>query len=159
MLFKIRGSCDLVWGSLTNNDGNVYKNVTRKVNSRYFKLYRAYSISFNSSNDSEFFWSWILKDCFKVQGKKNKVVVFVHASTKCEIKHFHVVVMQRQQRNVQISMMRMQSCCFAILNLLLFCRSCCRCRCHCLSSLLLPITFTDHLCQAKPKQQQSFWQR
>ena len=34
-----------------------------QVNSRCFKLYRAYSISFNSSNVGDFFWSWILRDC------------------------------------------------------------------------------------------------
>ena len=45
-----------------------------KVNSRYFKRYRAYSNSFNSSNVGKFFWSWILKDG-KVQEKKKKVVV------------------------------------------------------------------------------------
>ena len=46
-----------------------------KVNSLYFKLYRAYSNSSNSSNVGTFFWSWILKDCIKVQEKKKKVVV------------------------------------------------------------------------------------
>ena len=52
-----------------------YENVTKKVNSRYFKLYRAYFISFNSSNVGEFFWSFILKDSIEVQEKKNKVVL------------------------------------------------------------------------------------
>ena len=41
-------------GSLSNDDG---ENVTKKVNSRCFKLYRAYSISFNSSNVGIFSWS------------------------------------------------------------------------------------------------------
>ena len=36
--------------------------------------------------------------------------------------------MHWRQRNVQNSMMCVQSCCFANLNLLLFCRSRCRCR-------------------------------
>ena len=49
---------------------------------------------------------------------------------------FHVVVVQRRLRNVQKRVMHVQSCCFAILNLLLFCRSrCCRRR-RCLSSLM-----------------------
>ena len=34
----------------------------------------AYSISFNSSNVGNYFWSWILKDCIEVQEKKTKVV-------------------------------------------------------------------------------------
>ena len=54
--------------------------------------------------------------------------------------YFHVVVVQRRQRNVQKSVMHVQSCCFANLNLLLFCRSRWRRRRRCLSSLLsLPL--------------------
>ena len=37
-------------GSLSNNDGDGYENVTYKVNSRCLKLYRPFSISCNSSN-------------------------------------------------------------------------------------------------------------
>ena len=39
---------------------------------------------------------------------------------KREIRKFHVEVMQRRQRNVQKSVMHVQSCCFANLNLVLF---------------------------------------
>ena len=42
------------------------------------------------------------------------------SSTKREIRHFHVVAVQRQLRNVQKSVMHVQSCCSANLNLLLF---------------------------------------
>ena len=74
----------------------------------------------------QFFWSWILKDCIKVQKKKRKVVVVV-----VEIRHFHVVVVQRRQRSAQKSVVHVQSCCFSNLNLLGYCRSrwrpCCRC--------------------------------
>ena len=45
-----------------------------------------------------------------------------------------VVVVQRRQRNVQKSVMHVQSCCFANLNLLMFCRSRCRRR---VNSLLI----------------------
>ena len=69
-------------GSLSSDDGDGYENVTYKVNSRCFKLYRAYSISFSSSNLGIFFWSWILEYCSKVQEKKKKVVVFVHVPHK-----------------------------------------------------------------------------
>ena len=48
------------------------------------------------------------------------------SSTKREIRYFHVVVVQRRLRNVQKSMMDVQSCYFANRNLLVFCRSCCR---------------------------------
>ena len=66
------------------------------------------------------------------------------SSIKREIGPFHNVVVQWQQWNVQNSVMHVQSCCFAYLNLLLFCHFRCRCRRHCLSSLLaLWETFGD----------------
>ena len=108
------------------------------MHQRYLTLYRAYSISFNSSNVGKLFWSWILTDCIKVQEKKRKescCLVFP-SSTRREIRHFHVVVVQRRQRNVQKSVMHVSSCCFANLNLLLFRRSRSRHRRRCLSSLL-----------------------
>ena len=55
---------------------------------------------------------------------------------KREIRHFLVVVVQRRQRNVPKSVMHVQSCCFACLNLLLFFRPRCRRPRSCLSSLL-----------------------
>ena len=106
--------------------------------SRCIKLYRSYSISFNSSNLGNFFWSWVLKDCIEVQKKKeeeSRCLVFT-SSTKGEIRHFHVVVVQWRQRNVQKSVMHVQSCCFANVNLLLFCRPRCRRRRRCLSSVI-----------------------
>ena len=57
------------------------------------------------------------------------------SSTKREIRHCHVVVVQRRLRNVQKSVMHMKSHCFANLNLLMCCRTRCR-RCRlCLHSL------------------------
>ena len=41
-------------------------------------------------------------------------------SSKREIRQFHVLVVQRRQRNVQKSIMHMQSCCFTNLNLIAF---------------------------------------
>ena len=64
-----------ILGNLSNNDGDGYENITWRRNSCCFKLYRAYSITFNSSIFSKFFWSWILKYCIEVQEKKKKVVV------------------------------------------------------------------------------------
>ena len=43
------------------------------------------------------------------------------SSIKRESRKFHVLVVQRQERNVQKMVMHVQSCCFADLNLLLFC--------------------------------------
>ena len=45
------------------------------------------------------------------------------SSTKREIRHFHVVLVQRRQRNLQKSVMHLQSFYFANLNLLIYCRS------------------------------------
>ena len=58
------------------------------------------------------------------------------SSTKREIEQFHVVAVQRRQRNVQKSVMHVQSCCFACLNLLLFCRARCRRLRRCINSLI-----------------------
>ena len=101
------------------------------------KTYRAYSITFNSPNVGKFFWSWILKDCINVEEKKRKVVVRLFPrSTKREIRQFHVVVVQRRQRNVQKSVMHVKSCCFACLSLFLFCCTRCHRRRGCVNSLI-----------------------
>ena len=60
------------------------------------------------------------------------------SSTKREIRHFHVVVVQRRLRNVQKSVMHVQRWFFANISrsiALRFCRSHCRRRYRCLSSL------------------------
>ena len=73
---------------------------------------------------------------YQSSGKEEENYCFVFpSSTKREIRHYHVVVVQRRQRNVQKSVMHMQSCCFDNLTLLGFCRSRCRCRRRRLSSL------------------------
>ena len=71
------------------------------------------------------------------KGKENFHVVFT-CSIKWarEIGKFHVAVGRRRLGNVQKSVMHAQSCCFANLNLLLFCRSRCRRHRRCLSSIL-----------------------
>ena len=63
---------------LSNKNSDGYKKVTWNVNSRCFKLYRAYSISFNSANNDEFFRSWIRKDCIEVQEKRRKLLSCVN---------------------------------------------------------------------------------
>lgn len=49
MVHKQSRSSDRI-KSLSNKDGDGYENVTKKVLSRFFKRYRAYSISFYLSN-------------------------------------------------------------------------------------------------------------
>ena len=92
--------------------------------SRLFHL-----IWFNSSNVGKLLWSWILKDCFKVREKEEKTVVFC----------------SRPRQNVKTCVtakkcatgaMHVQSCFFANQNLLVHCRSRCRRRRRCLSSIV-----------------------
>ena len=115
---------------ISNNDSEGYENVTKKVNSRRFKPYIISLIPSCLLRE-------ILANVFGVEfernasressGKENEksfCLVFP-SSTKREFRHLHVMAVQRRQRNVQKSVMHVQSCCFANLNLLLFCRSVC----------------------------------
>ena len=79
------------------------------------------------------------KGQYQSSEKENERRCLVFASsTKCEIRHFHVVVkvVQRRQRKEPKSVMHVQSCCFANLNLLLFGSSRYCHHCRCLSSLV-----------------------
>ena len=77
------------------------------------------------ANSGKFLWTWILKECIKLQKKKKNIAVLCSCPPQVKNGKFLIVVVQRQQRNVQKSMMHLQSYCFANLNLLLFCRSHC----------------------------------
>ena len=123
-------------GSLRNNDGDGYKNFTKNVKSRFLKLYRAFALSFNSSNVAFFFCSWILKDCIKVQEKKSKVVLCSRPPQNVKFGIFTTysravtAKKRKKERDVRANFF------FANLNLLLFSRSRWRRCCRCLSSLL-----------------------
>ena len=107
--------------SLSNNNSDGKE----KVCSHCFKLYHAYSIS---SNVGEFFFQELnSKGLYQSLEKENKGHCLVlTSSTKHEhITQFHVFVAKWRQRKVQKGAMHMQSCCFAYLNPLLFCRHCC----------------------------------
>ena len=75
----------------------------------------------------------------KFRKRKRKFACCVHLPYSItrtrEIRKFHVAVVQRRLRHVQKSVMHVQSCCFANISLLLFCRS--RCRLCCFISMLL----------------------
>ena len=76
------------------------------------------------------FWGTISKF-----GERASCCLLFLSSTKREFRHFHIIVVQRRQRNAYKK--AWCTCkvvgCFANRNLLLFCRSCCR-RCRrCLS--------------------------
>ena len=77
------------------------------------------------------------KGLYQSSGKEKESCCMVFPfSTKRDIRHFHVVVVQRRLRNVQKSVMHVQCFCFSNLKLLLFCRSRCRRRRRYLSSLI-----------------------
>ena len=57
---------------INNNNNNGDEDVILKLNWRWFKLFHAYSISFNSSNVGKFFWRWILKAVSKFRNRKRK---------------------------------------------------------------------------------------
>ena len=70
--------------------------------------------------------------CIKAQEKKRKLLSWVPVSSvKREIRHFYVVVEQRGLRNVQKSVMDLQSFCFANKTCSFFCCS------RCSSSLII----------------------
>ena len=82
------------------------------------ELYRTYSISFNSSLNC---WEILLelnsKGMYQSSGKeKDSCCLVFPSSTKREIRHFHVVVVQQRHRNVHKSVIHVQSCCFACPN-------------------------------------------
>ena len=93
-------------------------------------IHCTYSVLFNLSNIGEFFRSWdfwetvskgLYLNLFKAL--ENRCLVFT-SSTKREIRQVHLVVVQWRQTNVQKSVLYEQSCCFANLKLLPFCRPC-----------------------------------
>ena len=119
------------------------------MSSRCFKLYRAYFISFNSSNGGHLFLELNTKRFYQSCGKeKESSCLMLTSSTKRKISHFHVVVVYRQQRNVQNARCTCKVVALLIYDQLLFYRSHC-CRHRCLSSLipndatLLVILVTD----------------
>ena len=120
------------------------------MNSDCFKLYRAYSISFNSYKCWPVSLKLNSKALYQSSRKKKESCCFAFPySTKREIRHFHVVVVQRRQRNVQKSV---QSCYFANLNLLVYSGpSRCRRRRLCLSSLLIKVDTTVYFAATYPR--------
>ena len=69
----------------------------------FFSLCRDYSNCLTLPNAGELFWSWISISHIQVhKEKENFVIACMFTSfTKCEVRHFHLVVVQWRQRNVQ----------------------------------------------------------
>ena len=93
---------------------------------QFVKLWRIF-LKLNSK------WLYLSSDRREV-----KSLSFVHVLHKTRYKKFHVVVVQWRQGNVEKSVMGLDCCCFANLNLLLFWCPRCRLRLRCLVSSLIP---------------------
>ena len=86
-----------------------------KVYNHYFKLHRSYSISLNLENLGEVFFGTVSMYLSLEKESDNFCVVFTYSIKRVrEIRKFHVVVVQRRKRNVQNSVMHVQSCCLLI---------------------------------------------
>ena len=116
---------------IQRRDGD--KNVAKKVNFRSFSLYSDYSYPLTLSIVGEPSRSWIFKGPNSSSEREiNFRRCLFTSSIKREIyRHFHVVVVQKRERNVQICVMHVRS-----LNLLFFWRSRCRPRRWILKSIL-----------------------
>ena len=125
------------------------------MNSNCFKLYRAYSISFNSYKCWPVSLELNSKALYQSSGKKKKVVVLCSRPRQnVKLGIFTLYVVQRRQRNVQKSVMYVQSCYFANLNPLVYSgRSRCRCRRRllCLSSLLIKVDTNVYFAATYPR--------
>ena len=114
--------CGFIITEVSNNGGDGLLRETSLKKSRCFKLYRAYSISSNSPMLANFFFLTLNSNGLcqnSGKEKESRCLVFT-SSKKREIRYFHVVVVQWRQRNVQKSVMHVQSCCVANLNQLFF---------------------------------------
>ena len=96
---------------------------TSKVNSHCFKLHRSYSISFNLSNVGGIFWVKSKRTVSKFRKRKRNFLCCAHLLHKAGPwnRKFHVAVVQQRLRNVQKSVMHVQSWFFANLNLFFCC--------------------------------------
>ena len=92
------------------------------MDSHCFKLHRSYLISFNLSNVGKIFWVESEGTVSKFWKRKRKFLCVLTYPIKRarQIRKFHVAVVQRRLRNIQKSVMHVQSCYFANINLFLF---------------------------------------
>ena len=81
----------VLW-SLSKDDDDGSENVSKNMNSRPFKLYRAY---LDPLNVGDFSWSWFFSGLFLGSKRERKIRRRVFTSfIKRSIRRFHVVVVQ-----------------------------------------------------------------
>ena len=97
---------------LTTNDSDDYEDVTIKIE---FALLQTLLCSFYlfQFKCCKTFWQLKSNGLYQSSGKGKENCLAFTSSTKREIiRHFHFVVMQLRQRNVEKSVIHVQSCCF-----------------------------------------------
>ena len=104
-------------GSLCNNDGEVQL-PKRHFSKKWIRATSNFIVLIPTRSIRQMLANFAVEDCIKAQEKKKKSMSSFTSAKKREIRRFHVVVVQRQQRNVQKSVMHLQSCWFANLMLL-----------------------------------------
>ena len=141
VLIRMKRNSTFIWNTYTFN------NKSRDLVEVYFRRrpvapFSKLSVTFQDQNPIFRSKYNVIRAAPSQQTEKESFCVVFLSSTKREIRHYHVVVVQRRLKNVQKSVMHVQSCCFANLNLLLFFRSRRRLRRRCLSTLI-PTAFRD----------------
>ena len=93
---------------LANRDPTTRRQRERRLKRKFAFFYSLSRLfhSFTLSNVGEPSWSWIPGIISKFR-KRNKIWSLL---VEREISHFHVVVVQKRQRNVQKSVMHVQNC-------------------------------------------------
>ena len=87
-------------------------------NKRKIHLKSKFAISFNLPNVGEIFWIESKRTVSKLRERKRNFLYCVHLLH--EVRRFHVEVVQRSLKNVQKSMIHVQSCRLTNINLWLF---------------------------------------
>ena len=112
-------------GVILSNNGELKQQRRRRLRKRHLKSefapLQTLSRLFQFVKCCQIFLEFNSKGLYQSSGKEKESCCLVFpSSTKREIRHFHVVVVQRRLRNVQKSLMEVQSCCFANLIYCLF---------------------------------------
>ena len=107
-------SCSLSIWTLRSNDATVTRTSVKKVYLRSFSLYRDYSYPITFFKCRRTLPKLNFKGPYPSSEREIKFRRCLFTSSiKHETRHFHVVVVQKQERNVQKKGMHVQSCCFA----------------------------------------------
>ena len=125
---------------VTKLDFSIKQERRRRLRKRHLKWIRATSIliALIPIRVGKFFWTWILKDRVKLEEKQKKLFT---SSAKREIRHFHVLVVQRRQKKCTKKR--------GVRAKLLFCQSkpisFFRSRCRCSSSVRPLFKYVNHI--------------